>query len=300
MTPQVLEEAVCAGCGEAAVRILHQRRSDLHAEGAFLPSTDVFGAYGRVARCVRCGLVRLSPRPEWAFLQRAYQESEDPLYLEELEGRMVTARGLLGIVARHVPAGRLLDVGCGAGILLAAAAPRWQATGVELSRWAVKEARERQHAEVIEGTLEDAGLPDGAFDAVTVVDVIEHVPDPRGMLRGIHRVLKAGGAVFVLTPDLGAPVARAMGSWWWGFRPAHLYYFSKRTLTEMLGQEGFAVREIRRVGRRFTLGYWVSRMRGYAPAFVGLAGRCIRALRLDRLLIHVNSFDSIGVVAVKR
>jgi SAM-dependent methyltransferase len=224
---------------------------------------------------------------------------EDPLYAEELPGRFTTARRVLRLLERRAGAGRLLDVGCGPGVLLAAAGPGWRPQGVELSEWAVRFARERHGAAVVQGTIEDAGFPDGSFDAVTLLDVIEHAPFPRRLLGAVRRVLRPGGAVFVLTPDLGAPLAAAMGRWWWGLRPAHLYYFSLRTLAELLAVEGFRVRTVRRVGRTFSLGYWISRLSGYAPRAVAAAARLVDGVRLAKLPVYVNTFDSIGVLAVK-
>ncbi|MEK7474369.1 MAG: class I SAM-dependent methyltransferase [Candidatus Coatesbacteria bacterium] len=294
-----METPPCDVCGETSVAVVFERNPGARSGDAFIPTTDTFHGYGRVVRCVRCGVLRLSPRPAWGALRGEYEASADPRYLDELAGRLASARRMLRLLELVVAPGRLVDVGCGPGALLAAAAPRWRATGVELSRWSTAEAR-RRGGEVVEGTLAGAAFPDASIDAVTMLDVVEHLPDPREVLAEVRRILRPGGAVLVLTPDVGAFMARAMGAWWWGLRPAHLYYFSARTLRALLDQEGFEVRLVRRVGRGFTFGYWVSRMRGYAPGPIDAASRLIRFVRLDRLPVFVNTFDSIAVVAVRR
>src|SRR5688572_24129227 len=141
MTPAVSSQAVehpaCAGCGATASTVRYERKSDLHAEEAFVATTDAFHGYGRVVTCDGCGLVRLSPRQSWEFLEDAYRESEDPLYMTEAPSRTATARAMLKLVERHVKPGRILDAGCGPGMLLDAAKSRgWSPTGVELCRWA--------------------------------------------------------------------------------------------------------------------------------------------------------------------
>src|SRR2546427_596585 len=109
-----LETPRCNGCGSDDVEVVFQRGSDLHAEEAFVATTDAFHGYGRVVRCTKCGLIRLAPRQQWEFLRSAYAASEDPLYLEEYDGRLATARVLLEMAEHRAPAGgRLLDIGCG-------------------------------------------------------------------------------------------------------------------------------------------------------------------------------------------
>lgn len=295
-----LEEPVCNVCGASNVRTLFSRESDLQAKGSFLATTDVFQGYGRVVECTQCGLARLSPRPEWSFLRQAYQDSQDPLYLAELSGRLALAKRVLRFLERHVKPGNLLDVGCGAGVLLSVAAQRWHADGVELCKWAGDEARNRFGVNVFQGTLDEAGYAAGAYDAVTMLDVIEHLPNPREVLAEIHRVMRPGGALFILTPDLSAPVSKLMGAWWWGLRPAHLYYFSRDNLVALLERTGYDVKVVRHWGRRFTLGYWISRMRGYAPWLTGAVSKVAQATGLDRLPLHINTFDSVGIVAIKK
>ncbi len=300
ITPPV-EHPVCAGCGSHDATVRFERKSDLHAEEAFVATTDSFHGYGRVVTCDGCGLVRLSPRQSWEFLEGAYRESEDPLYMTEARGRTATAKAMLRLVERHTRPGRLLDAGCGPGMLLDAAKARgWNPSGVELCRWAARQARIKHGNEIIEGSLETANLPANTYDAVTMLDVIEHLADPRQAIRDTFRILKPGGVAFLLTPDIDAPVSKLMGRWWWGLRPAHLYYFSRVTLSNLMKDAGFEIAATHRVGRRFTFGYWISRLRGYAPPFVDLASGIARMTRLENLPIYVNTFDSVAVIGVKK
>lgn len=299
-TAEGLEEPGCNACGSADCRVLFERESGRDSEEAFAATTDAFQEYGRVVECENCGLARRSPRQRWEFLRRAYRQMQDPRYLEEYPGRVASARRLLKFLERHVQPGRLLDIGCGVGVIPAVAQDRWQATGVELSSWAVREARTRFNADVMEGTLEDARFPDASFAAVTMLDVIEHLPNPKETLAEAHRILRPGGVLFMLTPDLGAPLARAMGRWWWGLRPAHLYYFSRKSVVSLLESQGFETRNIGYWGRSFTLGYWISRMKGYAPTLTRMVEKSARVAGISRIPLYLNTFDSIGVLALKK
>ena len=107
---------------------------------------------------------------------------------------------------------RLLDVGCGGGILLRdALAAGAVATGLDHSAEMVKLARERApQAEVVLGSADDLPFPDGSFTAVTMSIVLMFLDDPVRALRECHRVLAPGGrlAAYTSSPALrGTPAA---------------------------------------------------------------------------------------------
>ena len=88
------------------------------------------------------------------------------------------------------PAGRLLDVGCHVGTFIELAERAgFEVAGVEPSRWAAKRAEARVRGPVHVGVVEDAPLPEGAYDVVTMWDVIEHLPDPAS--HAARRALRA-------------------------------------------------------------------------------------------------------------
>jgi 2-polyprenyl-3-methyl-5-hydroxy-6-metoxy-1,4-benzoquinol methylase len=110
----------------------------------------------------------------------------------------------------------VLDVGCGIGLLLSEARRRGlEVHGVELSHWSVWQARARG-IEVVHGILEEAGFPAGWFDAVFMIDVIEHLAAPVRTLAEVARVLHPGGTLCLVTPDASAAAARLAGARWWG------------------------------------------------------------------------------------
>jgi SAM-dependent methyltransferase len=146
---------------------------------------------------------------------------------------------------RHLPAragGRLLDVGSGDGAFLAQMGELgWQAEGLEPDPAAAESAR-RSGLRVTQGLL--SGLDDaahaGAFDAVTLSHVIEHVHDPAGELAHIHRLLKPGGLLWIATPNLEALGYRRFGRDWLPLDPPrHLVLFTTASLDRLLRDSGF-------------------------------------------------------------
>ncbi len=114
-------------------------------------------------------------------------------------------------------------------------------TGVELSPDAADAARARLNGDgtVVCGSLEMAGLPDGAFDVCMLCDVIEHVRDPIRLLTIVRRLLRPGGTLFIATPSLDSWSARMLKGNWMEFKPEHLFYFDAATMQTALFRAGF-------------------------------------------------------------
>jgi 2-polyprenyl-3-methyl-5-hydroxy-6-metoxy-1,4-benzoquinol methylase len=148
--------------------------------------------------------------------------------------------------------GKLLDVGCGSGQFLAEMrALGWETVGVEPDREAVKIGRERLGLCIYEGRLEEADFPEESFDAITMHHVIEHVPNPIGFLQACHRLLKPGGKLVAVTPNiesLGHYLFKK--SWLHLDPPRHLYLFSPYTLIACAERAGIQVSEIRSTARK--------------------------------------------------
>jgi ubiquinone/menaquinone biosynthesis C-methylase UbiE len=228
---------------------------------------------------------------------------EDPLYLEERYAREITFRKHLRRFEKFTgpPAGRsLLDVGAYLGVFVEEAiASGWDAQGVEPSLWAVNYATQRG-LNVQRGTLEEVNLPSEGLDAVTMWDVIEHLGDPLAELRHMHRVLKPGGWIAVHTMDIDSLFARLMGPRWPWLMEMHIYYFSRRTLADMIAQAGFQVKAVRPEGRFLRLRYLTTRLRAYNKPIADLIDSAASAMHLDTIALPINFGDLVTAYAQKR
>ncbi len=234
-----------------------------------IPSTDRFGtALGDIVRCSRCGHTRLDPMPEQSILAQAYARAASQDYVDEETGQRETARrALVRIEAHAVAPGQLLDLGCWVGFLLSEANGRgWRTIGVEPSEFGSCYARDRLGLDVRTSDLFSAPLPERAFDAVTMGDVIEHLTAPGDALTRIASLLAPGGLLWLALPDAGSRVARVMGRRWWSVLPTHVQYFTRHSISVLLRRHGFEVLEIQTAPKIFTVGYYLERLEGYAPS----------------------------------
>lgn len=231
---------VCAGCGGDRLR------SYLSVRGYDL------------VRCPDCGFVRLVV-PPGADLEQLYDEDyfwgrgfdQSALIPEAREPNpayVAQRRYWLALLAEETGGapGRLLDVGCGAGALLDVAREEgWEAHGQDIAEPGVVEARRRGHS-VCLGPLAGCELPRESFGAATMIEVIEHLVDPRETLVEVRRLLRPGGVLFVATGDIGSLRARLLrGRWDYIRPPGHVSYYTVEALVRALCRAGFAdVRQV--------------------------------------------------------
>jgi SAM-dependent methyltransferase len=199
--------------------------------------------------------------PVGPTLHELYRDMDDDAYLDEEEGRRRTSRRLLEMLAGHVPGGRLLEVGSGHGLLLDEARSRgYETEGLELSRASASYARTVLNLPVREIAIEDPRLDGERFDAIALVDVLEHLDDPVAALRRCTDLLAPGGALMVVTPDPSSMSARLAGARWWGYLPSHAHLIPGAVLREIMTAEGLVLAEDRPLVRTFSLGYWIAGM----------------------------------------
>lgn len=194
--------------------------------------------------CHRCGTVftdRLPAREEAEDYDAYYDEGnlDVPPLVHARLGDLVES------LAAHRRTNRWLDVGCGAGALLRAAqAHGWAASGTEVASRPV----ERLAAAGFDarlGELEAVGFEEDAFDVVTLIEVVEHVPDPGRLLDEVARVLRPGGVAYLTTPNGAGLSRRLLGARWSVVSPPeHLQLFSVRGARLLLDRTGLPAYQV--------------------------------------------------------
>src|SRR5215213_1220437 len=170
----------------------------------------------------------------------------DREYFELHPGKVKYLDYLVGLLRSHgVPqGGRVLDVGAGFGFFLAALEKAgYEAHGMEISSHAVAEARKRTRAEVVEqGAEAPFPYPDDRFDAITLLDVIEHLKDYDATLASCRRCLKPGGKLFVITLNAHSIARPLLGKRWsWYQDSTHIHMFTPKMLRDGLAGAGLRI-----------------------------------------------------------
>jgi len=264
----------CPVCGSTLTIILHEGLTDK----IFFCTEQKWS----IIKCSNCGCCFLNPRPNQNTIHRAYLNYYThliPFQLSELQLSLVNGYRNWRFSANYQPANKLgillffllvplrqkidklmrglpkylagqklLDVGFGNGSFLELAkGAGWQVYGADFDKIVVKSARDRGF-DVRLGDIDAFSDMPGCFDYITLSHVIEHVHDPRSVVKQINRLLKPGGKVWIETPNIESYSHLRFGSNWRGLEPPrHLVLFNWTALEELLVEEGFS--ELNRLPR---------------------------------------------------
>ena len=240
----------CPLCGSA-------RFTPLPAPHRFIGPAifEPFRAQLGLSACRDCDFVFTNPRPARALLDRFYGGVNQPRENVEIArgGASAKAEFFLAYMEERAKGRRLLEYGCADGTLLEEAVKRgWEARGFDTDQ-----ALSRCRALGLDATDDLATLQKGAFDAVLLKGVYEHLEERDEVLASLKPLLAGGGKLFVQVPNaaslrarLAAPLLSKRGpvaDRYTAF-PIHLSYFTPRTLPRFIARNGFAVEEVRTFG----------------------------------------------------
>ena len=218
----------------------------------------------QVVTCNNCGLMYANPRKEADCVEIAAWEDDPNWDIERerpqrFEKERLQVRDYAGsrklLNELHPARGKLVEVGSSLGFLLATfKQDGWSGMGVEPDPHASRYATKKMGIETINATLEAAALPDSSVDAVVMLHVIEHVPDPVGTLREIRRILKPGGHLILETPRYDTFMF-----WLLGRRErslscdGHIFFFTTDSLRKACIAAGLEWGRVEYTGRSLTL-----------------------------------------------
>lgn len=222
----------------------------------------------RVAKCPSCGLAWTDDSFEDMVLADEVGYWGQAIYEEHALQFQQEATSYLDLISRYKNGVRLLDIGCGVGFFLASAEQMgWEATGLDVSVRAVRQAQRRlNQGSVIASTVADAEFPTSYFDVITLWSALEHMAHPAQSLDRILTWLKPDGIIALEVP-IEDSLLKTLNRWMYklsggrfhavhylyGNAPgSHIWSFSKKSLRLLFRQHGLQRLHIER--RNSTLG----------------------------------------------
>lgn len=284
---------VCNLCGQDNAKLLYRPRL----------------SPGPVVCCHNCGLVYVNPieNPERlaggdhnkiaSFVERQYKQ----VYLTETRVKRKLYMEILDRIESVTSRiGTLLDLGSYLGLFMQAAESRgWRCKGIEPERDAWQFSVQELGLDVCLGTLSTCTFEPQSFDAIVLLQVLEHVLDPRQTLRQIRRLLRPNGVLLVEVPNIDCPSFKILGKWHRHFAAHHFTFFTAKTLTELLGQCGFQVLDVRFPYRVISIRLLSFGLRMWYPSIYKLMAPILNITPLKNCVLnfHLREVVSICVQA---
>lgn len=220
--------SACVACPTAESPALVERHHD-----------KIGGVEYRVLACASCGVVFSEPReavgPDW-------YEADKPIRGHEFKSDPAADWRFNQFLSEDLAPGRLLDLGCGDGAFLGLAKARgWAVAGFDYDARMIEAAKAAGIADATADTFDHFFAARGAaeFDAITLFDVLEHVPEPGAFLDKVAGLLKPGGHLAVTLPNAKRPL-------WFtreehDYPPHHFTRWTPEALRGFLERRGFEV-----------------------------------------------------------
>jgi SAM-dependent methyltransferase len=255
----------------------------------------------KILQCAVCGLGRAvvagNFKPDEYYTDDYFSGGHSDGYADYRGAEPVLRREFARTVAfirKYRAAGHLLDIGCAYGFFLDEAKPFYQANGIEISPHAAESCR-RRGLRVVTGMANSESLAEfGPMDVIVMLDVIEHLPDPRQILELCRRHLNRDGIIVITTGNFASLYARlARRHWRLMTPPQHLWYFTPASIARLAGAVGLELEALEHPWKLVPLslvGFQLRRMIG--------AGRT-RSGRGSGIGVPVNMFDAMRCVLRK-
>ncbi len=215
-----------------------------------------------IVQCQGCGLVYLRTRLTKSEREKFYQSYADdgshlhlPRSDEELHSTPLRRKYFLDEILQFTqPGGTLLDVGCGWGAFLLEARDRgFEPRGIEITRKAATYAADTLQLPVSTTQFLETSFQPDSLAVVTMLHVLEHLPETREVVERVFSILKPGGLFCGIVPNIASLCSIKQGDGWRWLDPNYHYvHFSPKTLRDLLQRAGFCIERVYTTGGDFT------------------------------------------------
>jgi 2-polyprenyl-3-methyl-5-hydroxy-6-metoxy-1,4-benzoquinol methylase len=241
-TESDVENCLCPLCSSDKFTFIYRERGNLG-----------------IVRCNNCDLIYTNPRAKDA--EQNYFGDID-IYLEEAKlvfnskkphHRDRNYEHEVREIKKYKSFGKLLDIGCNMGFFLRKAKEGgFNVTGVEPSLALSTIAKEKFGLSVVNSYFNKEKFESQSYDVITMIDVFEHVTNPKDLLTDAHHVLKDDGILCIKVPNGNYNVLKLKLAKLFGREKnhdlfdscEHVVHYSVETMKKMLAQNGFKIKKV--------------------------------------------------------
>lgn len=205
-----------------------------------------------IMKCINCGLLVTSPRPDKATIGSYYQSEDYISHTNKANNllnsayklaRNYTLRKKYKLINRLATKKSILDYGCGTGHLLNYINQKgnWKTTGVEPDPNA-KEIAIKEHGLNVVSSLSE--LPEKKFGVITLWHVLEHIHDLNDTIDSLRQLLSNKGKLIIAVPNHESLDQQIYKQHWAAYDvPRHLYHFDQATILDLMKYHKFTLQE---------------------------------------------------------
>ena len=214
-------------------------------------------------KCLTCTLVFVEGENyDKKIYEEEYFRGDAVGYLDYEKDKLASSKYLMDYLDQITrfsgPNARIIDLGAATGFFVELAGQsNFHAFGIEPSKFAaefgISLGRNVKHGNV------ETFSKVVKYDVVTILDVLEHVPNPYDFLNHAREFMKPDSLMIINVPDIGSLFARVSRSRWHAFVvPEHLYFFNRRSISTLLSKLDLRVIEFHSISKTFSLPYFVA------------------------------------------
>jgi SAM-dependent methyltransferase len=254
-----------------------------------------------IFKCTTCGLTRAVAKnfsPAQYYTREYFSGVHPDGYANYRATEPILRREFTRTVAfirKYRDGGRLLEVGCAYGFFLAEAQQFYDVGAIEISQEAAEFCRGRGQRVVTGVATEETVGQFGALDVIVMLDVIEHLANPRDTLELCCRHLNPDGIVVLTTGDFSSLPARlARQHWRLMTPPQHLWYFTPKSMERLSKAAGLELETCDHPWKLVPLSLLTFQLR----RMVGAGSK--KPQRASHIGVPINMFDTMRCVLRKR
>ena len=213
----------------------------------FLYKITSYDQHFNVDICQNCGFIFMNPQLNKNVLSNMYGKKyftgdAEYSYHDERNSKKYSSyvwNKRINHIKKFIPCGHFLDVGSSFGGFLRSAAKDYTPYGIEISDYAANYSKKELGKNIHAGTLDSHPFKHNFFSVITMIELIEHLPDPVYAIEECFRLLSKKGLLVIQTANMNGMQAKILKDRYAYYMPGHLSYFSMSNLIMLLKKCGF-------------------------------------------------------------